>query len=59
MYEFTNKEVPVMFILMHNGKRLGFYHTRQDAENNKHRWASMYNDNSYEVVYVELALARA
>ena len=48
-----------MFILMHNGKRLGFYHTRQDAENNKHRWASMYNDDSYKVVYVELALARA
>lgn len=46
-----------MYILMHNGNRLGYYHTKQDAENNKHRWASMYDDDSYKIVYVELARA--
>lgn len=41
-----------MFVLMHNGKKLGFFHSEIDANIVKHRWATMYEDDTYEVVFI-------
>ena len=46
-----------MFILMHGATKLGYFRTKQNANDMRERYARMFEDDTYTVVFVELAAA--